>query len=95
VNKPKLAGLHARVYGKVQGVGFRYSTVMKARHLNLSGYARNMPDSSVEVLAEGARENLESLLGWLNRGPSSAVVTKVDHRYVSYGGTYRSFGLEY
>ena len=41
------------VRGRVQGVGFRYATVSEARRLGLAGWARNAPDGSVEILAEG------------------------------------------
>jgi acylphosphatase len=79
--------LYARVQGIVQGVGFRYAAINKARALRLRGYVRNMSDGSVEVLAEGTSEALSSLLAWLKRGPSGARVTAVDHRYVEAHGT--------
>ncbi len=68
----------AYVAGRVQGVGFRYSTQMQARALNLAGYAYNMDDGRVEVVAEGEKEQVEHLLIWLkNGGPRSASVTQV------------------
>ena len=88
-------GLYARVYGVVQGVGFRYSTVSRARRLGLSGYARNRSDGTVEVLAEGNVQNLAALLKWLHQGPSMARVTNVEHRYMSYSGNYKGFGVEF
>lgn len=87
--------LHARVHGTVQGVGFRYSTINKARQLKLTGYARNLRDGSVEVVAEGRKTDLKNLLAWLQLGPPSARVTRVDHRYLPYSGSYRSFGMEF
>ena len=87
--------LHARVHGVVQGVGFRYSTVNQARRLGLSGYARNMPDGTVEVVAEGRARDLATLLKWLQQGPSMARVTEVNHRYSSFSGTYLGFGVEF
>ncbi len=70
--------LHAIVYGNVQGVGFRYFVVEKALSLGLRGYARNLSDGNVEVLAQGARPALESLLALLWRGPTSADVSQVE-----------------
>lgn len=88
------SGLHARVHGVVQGVGFRYSTVAQARRWGLRGYARNMSDGSVEVFAEGTSEGVEKLLSWLGHGPPSAVVTRVDHQFTAFRGIYRNFGIE-
>ncbi|MGX9741050.1 acylphosphatase [Pseudocitrobacter corydidari] len=68
----------AWVYGMVQGVGFRYSTQREALRLGLKGYARNMDDGSVEVVACGEQEQVETLLAWLKAGgPRSARVDRV------------------
>ena len=69
--------LHAYVYGWVQGVGYRYFVVNNALALGLRGYARNISDGSVEVLAQGTRPNLERLLALLQRGPAAAEVQGV------------------
>jgi acylphosphatase len=69
--------LHAYVYGRVQGVGFRYFVAQKAHTLALRGYARNDSDGSVEVLAQGPRLALEQLLIFLRQGPSAARVRDV------------------
>ena len=69
----------AWVYGSVQGVGFRYFTQQEAVRLNLRGYAKNLDDGSVEVLACGNDEQVEKLLAWLKAGgPRSARVDKVN-----------------
>ncbi|MCX3309412.1 acylphosphatase [Pantoea vagans] len=68
----------AWVHGRVQGVGFRYSTQAEARTLGVLGYARNLDDGSVEVLAWGEAEQVEALIAWLKAGgPRSARVDKV------------------
>jgi acylphosphatase len=69
--------LHARVYGQVQGVGFRYFVVREAQMLGLHGYTRNERDGSVEVLAQGPRPALERLLDRLRQGPSASYVRDV------------------
>jgi len=66
-----------RVMGKVQGVYFRHSTRLEAERLALSGYARNLPDGSVEVAARGPAAAVEELHQWLHRGPKSARVAAV------------------
>ncbi|HDJ1437833.1 TPA: acylphosphatase [Serratia rubidaea] len=68
----------AYVYGLVQGVGFRYNTQIKATALGLNGYARNLDDGSVEVLACGEAQQVEALIDWLQQGgPRSARVDRV------------------
>jgi acylphosphatase len=66
-----------RVTGKVQGVYFRHSTRLEAERLAVSGYARNLPDGSVEVMAHGTGTAVEGLRQWLHRGPRSARVESV------------------
>lgn len=68
----------AWVHGLVQGVGFRYSTQREALRLGLTGYARNLDDGSVEVLACGDAAQVERLIAWLKAGgPRSARVERV------------------
>ena len=70
--------LFAIVHGRVQGVGFRASTLQTARALGLAGWVRNRPDSSVEVVADGEEDALKRLEGFLRRGPPGAHVRGVD-----------------
>lgn len=65
------------VAGRVQGVWFRASTREQALKLGLSGYAMNLNDGRVEVLACGEAEALEALQKWLWQGPSAAKVDEV------------------
>jgi len=65
------------VFGKVQGVYFRHSTRLEARRLVIRGIARNLPDGSVEVLAQGAAAAVEELRVWLQHGPPEAQVAEV------------------
>lgn len=85
----------AHVYGTVQGVGFRFSTVATARRLKISGYVRNTPDGSVEVVAEGSPENCTRLLEWLKKGPPGAYVREVKVQNSTYNGLYRGFTVQY
>ena len=66
-----------RVEGRVQGVWFRESTRQEAEMLGITGYAINLADGSVEVLACGEPEVLDSLASWLKQGPPMARVTSV------------------
>lgn len=65
------------VYGKVQGVGFRFYTHRKAKELDLKGFVQNKPDGSVYIEVEGQQENVEQFIMWCNEGPSWARVSKV------------------
>lgn len=65
------------VTGRVQGVWYRASTQEQARRLGITGYARNLPDGSVEVLACGTAEALAELERWLWQGPPRAQVAEV------------------
>ncbi|HLT78294.1 MAG TPA: acylphosphatase [Ferrovibrio sp.] len=66
------------VSGRVQGVGFRYWTVGRAKQLGLVGWVRNRRDGRVEVLAYGETGSLDSLEKELQSGPAGAQVTAVD-----------------
>jgi acylphosphatase len=65
------------VHGKVQGVFFRHSTRLTAVKLDIHGFARNLPDGSVEVLAHGSAAAVEELREWLHRGPPEARVDEL------------------
>ncbi len=65
------------ISGKVQGVCFRASTRAEAVRLGLRGYARNLADGSVEVLACGSAAALKALEAWLQQGPPFARVDRV------------------
>ena len=70
--------VEVRVYGHVQGVGFRYFTQQQALRLGLRGRASNLPDGSVAVLACGEPRAIDALLAWLQQGPRSATVTHTE-----------------
>jgi acylphosphatase len=62
------------VSGHVQGVFFRASTREQAQRLGVTGYARNLPDGHVEVVACGPQERVADLCEWLQSGPPQAQV---------------------
>jgi acylphosphatase len=87
------AGLHAVVHGDVQGVGFRYFILRRAREARLVGWVRNRADGSVECLAEGPRAALERLLDDLRRGPGVAEVQSVDVQWQAPAGDLHEFAV--
>jgi acylphosphatase len=71
------------VGGKVQGVFFRASTREQASALGLRGYAKNLPDGRVDILAVGDAEAIDQLADWLRRGPPQARVDELERVEVS------------
>ena len=65
------------VRGRVQGVWFRGSTREQAERLDLAGWARNLADGSVEVVAQGDADAIQQLADWCRHGPTGARVTSV------------------
>lgn len=69
-----------QVYGRVQGVGFRWSTCMEARRLGVDGWVCNRRDGSVEILAQGNVQAVIALVDWARHGPAYARVERLDEQ---------------
>lgn len=87
--------LDATVRGLVQGVNFRWFAQRRANALGLGGFVRNLPDGSVQVVAEGDRETIELLLQSLREGPSHASVESVDTAWGTPNGEFHRFEIRY
>jgi acylphosphatase len=83
------------VQGRVQGVGFRYSTVRVARTLGVRGTVSNRGDGGVAVEAEGERARLEDLAAWLRKGPPGAYVRDVQITWVPWRGSFDDFDVTF
>ena len=90
--EPAEAQLTAYVQGKVQGVGFRWWCAGAAKPLGLSGYAENLDDGRVKVIAQGSRASCERLLETLNSGDTAGHVEFVDASFSEPQGTFKGFG---
>ena len=87
---------HILISGRVQGVFFRAFTSERAVALGLKGYVRNLTrEGTVEVVAEGERARLESLITHLKTGPPSARVDQVVTSWSDYTGNYDRFRIRY
>jgi acylphosphatase len=75
-------GVILHIYGRVQGVGFRYYTEKKATELNINGFVQNRPDGSVYVEAEGEIDALEQFILWCKKGPDWARVSEVEEQFI-------------
>jgi acylphosphatase len=73
------------VCGRVQGVFYRAATRQRAQELGCRGYARNLPDGRVEVLAVGEPAAVHALIEWLRQGPPAAHVTDVNCTEIALG----------
>ena len=91
----ELVSLQAIVYGYVQGVFFRAFVSRRARELGLTGYVCNLPEGAVEVQAEGERDKLKELIGYLKVGPPGARVEKVVTNWSEYTGSYSGFRIRH
>ena len=88
--------LSATVYGRVQGVYFRYFVRNVARRLGLKGYVRNLASGdAVEVQAEGEKPQLDKLLEQLQVGPPGAWIKRVEVDWSDYSGQFDDFSARY
>lgn len=87
------AALYAVAQGRVQGVNYRAFTARNAAALGLTGYVRNLPDDSVEITAEGDKNQLLKLIDLLKKGPPVARVNNVEISWIEYTGQYRDFSV--
>jgi len=83
------------ISGRVQAVGFRYWTEIKARDLGLTGYVKNLSDGRVEAVFEGNEDIVEQMLELLKKGPSLAEVTGLRVERDEYKGDFDSFSVAY
>lgn len=84
---------HAFVSGRVQGVMYRDFTKRGARRLRLTGFVRNLPDGTVEVVAQGERDALEKLVARLHRGSLFSHVDDVRVEWTDPSAQYERFDI--
>jgi acylphosphatase len=89
------ARAHAFVSGRVQGVFFRDHTRRWAASLGLTGWVRNVYDGRVELIAEGEKGKVESLIDRLRQGPPIARVENVEVTWEEYTGEFSDFRVTY
>ncbi|MDD5035166.1 MAG: acylphosphatase [Methylococcaceae bacterium] len=83
--------VHLWISGRVQGVFYRASAAEQAQALGLAGWARNLSDGRVEIVAEGDGGKLDAFLGWCSRGPSRARVEEVEMTEELANGEFTDF----
>ena len=80
--------------GQVQGVGFRYRTLLAAEPHRVSGYVRNLRNGKVELVAEGARSEVEALLAGVRERLHGYIVDELVH-WASATGEFKGFAVRY
>ena len=81
------------VSGRVQGVLYRRYAQGKARELGITGWAHNLVDGRVELVAEGQSEKVEKFIEWCTQGPPLASVQGVEVAYEDYTGEFKGFEI--
>ena len=88
-----LVRLEATVRGRVQGVGYRYFVLRRARTLGLTGWVANERDGSVRMVAEGSKHAIDRLHNALRDGPPGALVDDVVAVRMAGSGTFDGFAI--
>jgi len=86
--------LHLKIYGLVQGVYYRSNARRKALELGLSGWVKNMPDGTVETVAEGEEGTLNEYKMWCKKGPPEARVEEIQEKWEEPSGDFKGFGIK-
>ena len=87
--------IRVTVEGRVQGVGFRYTTRGVAQELGLTGWVRNLPNGAVEVWAQGSIDTVEQLQALLEQGPQGSFVKSVEFEVVDPDRTLEGFEIRF
>ncbi len=83
-----------RIHGRVQGVGFRYAARDEARKHEIRGFARNDPNGTVFIEAQGDEKDLKVFLAWCRKGPWAAKVEKVEEELIDEMGNFTDFLIQ-
>ena len=83
-----IKGFNAIATGRVQGVGYRYFAQRTAARFGLSGFARNLPDGTVEIAAEGPEQALLDFIEELKKGPG---FSRIENVHVTWVDAARGF----
>jgi acylphosphatase len=85
--------VHVVIAGRVQGVGFRFSTQHRALELGLTGWVRNLPDGRVEAEFEGQPDAVEAMVAWCRHGPALSRVNSLDVQRLDSPCGYGEFAV--
>jgi acylphosphatase len=89
------ARAHVVISGRVQGVAYRYFAEKYAKAFGVKGWARNLYDGRVEVLAEGSHDDIDRFLARLREGPRLALVEGFDITWEEFTGEFQDFSIKF
>jgi len=90
-----LTGRVIYLYGRVQGVGFRYFTQKNANKLGLKGFVKNEMDGSVLIHVFGERKKVVEFTNTVKKGPFSADVRDYEVKEIDFDSSYKGFSIKY
>ncbi len=93
--KDKVFNIFGKIFGKVQGVGYREWARKKANHLNLKGWIKNCHDSTVEFEVNGKKKDVKAFIKECYNGPLLSRVEKIDFRQIDLSDNQESFVIKY
>ncbi len=89
------AEIHVRVWGRVQGVGFRAFVREQANLFRVTGWVRNVGRDQVEMCAEGMRESLDNFLAQVKKGPRVSKIRESKVEWREFNGRFEKFGVRW
>ncbi len=89
----EITTIHLKVFGKVQGVSYRYWVKENAKELGVSGWVKNQDDKTVEIIANGNKEKIDIFIERCNTGSPNSEVRRLDKALIDQVGNGGSFPL--
>ena len=86
--------LTLKIYGFVQGIGYRYLSQKEAKKRGFSGYVCNMPGGGVELVAEGHEPDLKNFVQWCYNGVGPSVVQEIETSWSNATGEFNDFAIK-
>ena len=89
------SAVHMIAHGRVQGVGFRFFVREQAAYWGIKGWVKNLPDGTVEILAEGEKEVLDDFIERIERGPMFGRVSRVTVDWLEPTNSFTHFSITF
>ena len=84
-----------KITGKVQGVGFRHFTQLKANDIGITGWVKNSRDGTVLIMAQGDETDLNTFIDFLQIGPTRARVERISKHKMKLLSDFDNFSIKY
>lgn len=90
-----MKSVEIKVKGRVQGVFFRANVTAKANEIGLKGYAKNLDDGEVEIIAQGTEEQIEELIKFIQNNPGHSQVEEINVKDYKHKIDWKGFVIKY